>query len=624
MSNLTIKTRDDLVRLRDDIQAKTATYKYTVYVCGGAGCVSSHCDKVIAALRSAVDVARLAGDVRIVVTGCIGLCAQGPCMIVDSAAGGDTGDVFYGYLNPEKVQSIVGRHLQNGEVAKEFCYFDADRNEYLPYTKDIGFFSEQVKIALRNCGRVDFSAVEDYIAHDGYFALAKVLMELGREKTVQELIDSGLRGRGGAGFPLGVKWQSGMNQAGEEKYIICNADEGDPGAFMDRSVIEGDPHSIIEALAIGGFCIGAAQGFVYIRAEYPLAVERLGVALEQARSAGLLGKNILGTGFDFDIEIRIGAGAFVCGEETALMNSIEGKRGEPRQKPPFPFQVGLWGKPSIINNVETLANVPAIILKGAQWFASYGVGKSRGTKVFALAGDIVNSGIIEIPMGMTLRNIIYRMGGGMKNGKAFKAVQSGGPSGGCLTADHLDVSVDYENIAASGAIMGSGGLIAMDENTCLVDTARFFMEFVQDESCGHCVPCRNGTKRMLELLLKITSGRGELCDLDELSELAGTVNQTAMCQLGQTAPNPVLTTLRYFKDEYLAHVVDKRCPAHICKSLAVYSIDPDKCRGCTACVKKCPVGAISGELKKPHTIDTDKCIKCGACKDACKFDAVVL
>jgi NADH:ubiquinone oxidoreductase subunit F (NADH-binding) len=392
---------------------------------------------------------------------------------------------------------------------------------------------------------------------------------------------------------------------------------------MDRSVLEGDPHSIIEAMIIGGFVIGANKGYVYVRAEYPLAVERLGKALEQAKECGLLGTDILGTGVNFDIEIRIGAGAFVCGEETALINSIEGRRGEPRQKPPFPFQAGLWNVPTIINNVETLANVPAIILKGAAWFASFGVGKSRGTKVFALAGDIVNSGIIEIPMGMTLRNIIFKIGGGMKDGKAFKAVQSGGPSGGCLTVDHLDTSVDYESLSAMGAIMGSGGLIAMDENTCLVDTARFFMEFVQDESCGHCVPCRNGTKRMLELLLKITSGRGELSDLDELQNLAVTVGATAMCGLGQTAPNPVLTTMKYFKDEYIAHVVDKKCPAHVCKSLRVYSIDADKCRGCTACAKKCPTGAITGELKKPHTINTDKCIKCGACKDACKFDAVV-
>jgi NADH:ubiquinone oxidoreductase subunit F (NADH-binding)/(2Fe-2S) ferredoxin/NAD-dependent dihydropyrimidine dehydrogenase PreA subunit len=612
-----IRNKDDLVRLRDTIRDKVSTYKYTAYVCGGAGCVSSHCDKVVEALNKAVLSGGLSKDVRVVVTGCIGLCAYGPCMIVEPDG------VFYGNLTPEKVQAVVDRHLKGGQIAKEFCYYDEEKGDYIPHMKDIGFFSEQVRIALRNCGRVDFSSIEDYIANDGYFAATKVIMDMGREKTVQELIDSGLRGRGGAGFPTGIKWQSGMNAPGDQKYLICNADEGDPGAFMDRSVLEGDPHSVIEAMIIGGYVIGANKGYVYVRAEYPLAVERLGKALEQAKERGLLGKNILGTGVEFDIEIRIGAGAFVCGEETALINSIEGRRGEPRQKPPFPFQAGLWNVPTIINNVETLANVPAIIIKGAQWFASFGVGKSRGTKVFALAGDIVNPGIIEIPMGMTLRNIIYKMGGGMKNGKAFKAVQSGGPSGGCLTADHLDVSVDYESLSAAGAIMGSGGLIAMDENTCLVDTARFFMEFVQDESCGHCVPCRNGTKRMLELLLKITSGRGELSDLDELQELAVTVGATAMCGLGQTAPNPVLTTLKYFKDEYIAHVMDKKCPAHVCSALRVYSIDTEKCRGCTACAKKCPVGAITGEVKKPHTINTDKCIKCGACHDACKFDAVV-
>jgi NADH:ubiquinone oxidoreductase subunit F (NADH-binding)/(2Fe-2S) ferredoxin/NAD-dependent dihydropyrimidine dehydrogenase PreA subunit len=617
-----IKNINDLTNLRDSVQKQLATYKKTVYVCGGAGCVSSHCDEIVKALKASVSENGLDRDVRIVVTGCIGLCAHGPCMIVAGETGLDTDGVFYGLLTPEKVQAITERHLKGGSIVKEYCYFDDEKGEYQPYVNDIGFFSEQVKIALRNCGRTDFTSIEDYIGRDGYFALAKVLMEMGREKTVQELIDSGLRGRGGAGFPLGVKWQSGMNQAGEVKYMICNADEGDPGAFMDRSIIEGDPFGLIEALIIGGYVIGAVKGFVYIRAEYPLAVERLSAALEQARAAGLLGENILDSGFSFDIEIRIGAGAFVCGEETALINSIEGRRGEPRQKPPFPFQRGLWDQPTIINNVETLANVPAIILKGAEWFAAYGVGRSRGTKVFALAGDIVNSGIIEIPMGMTLRNIIYKIGGGMKDGKAFKAVQSGGPSGGCLTADHLDVSVDYESLSAMGAIMGSGGLIAMDENTCLVDTARFFMEFVQDESCGHCVPCRNGTKRMLELLLKITSGRGEEKDLTDLEELAKTVGATAMCGLGQTAPNPVLTTLRYFKDEYMAHVVDKKCPAHICKALSIYSINPDKCIGCTSCAKKCPVGAISGEVKKVHTIDTDKCIKCGVCKDTCRFGAV--
>lgn len=612
-----IQNIDDLIKLRDSVQAQASTYKYTIYVCGGAGCVSTHCDAIVKALKGAVENGGLAKDVRVVVTGCIGLCAHGPCMVVDPDG------VFYGYLTPEKIQTIVDKHLKGGEIVEEFCYYDEDKSAYLPFMKDIAFFSEQVKIVLRNCGRVDFSSIEDSIGHDSYFALAKVLKDMGREKTVQELLDSGLRGRGGAGFPTGIKWQSGMNAVSDQKYLICNADEGDPGAFMDRSVLEGDPHSIIEAMIIGGYVIGADKGYVYVRAEYPLAVDRLTIALEQARECGLLGENILSSGLNFDIEIRIGAGAFVCGEETALINSIEGKRGEPRQKPPFPFQSGLWSEPTIINNVETLANIPVIILNGAEWFASFGVGKSRGTKVFALAGDIVNSGIIEIPMGLTLRNIIYNIGGGMKDGKAFKAVQSGGPSGGCLTSEHLDVSVDYESLTAMGAIMGSGGLIAMDEDTCLVDTARYFMEFVQDESCGHCVPCRNGTKRMLELLLKITAGRGELEDLEELKSLAVTIGATSMCSLGQTAPNPVLTTLKYFHDEYIAHVVDKKCPAHICKSLSVYTIDAVKCRGCTACVKKCPVDAIRGEVKKPHTIDTEKCIKCGACYDVCKFDAVL-
>lgn len=615
---LTINKLQDLEEVKAKVQAETADYRHTIYVCGGAGCVSSHCTEVVQALKKAIALRGLSTEVRVVVTGCVGLCAYGPCMIVEPDG------VFYGNLTPDKVKVIIDRHLIGERVVEEYCYFDDDRQEYVPYTKDIPFFNDQVKIALRNCGRVDFTSIEDYIAHDGYFALAKVVNEMGQEKTVEELIASGLRGRGGAGFPLGVKWQSGMNAKGDQKYIICNADEGDPGAFMDRSILEGDPHSVIEALIIGGYTIGANNGYVYVRAEYPLAVERLSDAIKEAHGAGLLGKNILGSGFDFDLEIRIGAGAFVCGEETALINSIQGLRGEPRQKPPFPFQQGLWDKPTIINNVETLANVPAIILKGAEWFASYGVGRSKGTKVFALAGDIKNSGIIEIPMGMPLRNVIFNMGGGMKDGKAFKAVQSGGPSGGCLTADHLDVSVDYESLSAMGAIMGSGGLIAMDENTCLVDTARYFMEFVQDESCGHCVPCRIGTKRMLEILQRITSGNGRLEDIDMLETLAKTVGDTAMCGLGQTAPNPVLTTLRYFKDEYIAHVVDKKCPAHVCTALNTYSIDPDKCRGCTLCARNCPASAITGEKGQPHTIDTSKCVKCGNCITKCNFGAIEL
>ena len=616
---LKIKTPEDLTELRQSFREQTEGYRHTIYVCGGAGCVSSHSDDVVQALKKAMALRGLSQEVRMVVTGCVGLCAQGPCMIVDPDG------VFYGNLTPEKVKMIVDRHLIGGRPIEEYCYYDTVKEQYIPYTKDLPFFSKQVKIALRNVGRIDFSSVEDYIGHDGYFALAKVLTDWGREKTIEEITASGLRGRGGAGFPTGVKWKSGHDQPGEQKYIICNADEGDPGAFMDRSILEGDPHSVIEALIIGGYCIGANKGFVYVRAEYPLAIERLTDAIEQARAVGLLGRNILGSGFDFELEIRIGAGAFVCGEETALINSIEGKRGEPRQKPPFPFQSGLWGCPTIINNVETLANICAIINKGADWFSAYGVGRSKGTKVFALAGDIVNSGIIEIPMGISMREIIYDIGGGMKDGRKFKSVQSGGPSGGCLTEEHLDVSVDYESLAAAGAIIGSGGLIAMDENTCMVDTARYFMEFIQDESCGHCVPCRIGTKRMLEMLQRMTNGEeSDVEEIDNLETLANTVSATAMCALGQTAPNPVLTTLKYFREEYIAHVRDKKCPAHVCAALKEYSIDPEKCKGCGMCARGCPVGAITGEKAKPHAIDEAACIKCGSCKAVCRFDAVVL
>ena len=616
--SLKIKTPADLEELRENFVKRTSGFRHTIYICGGAGCISSHSDDVVQALKKAMALRGLAQEVRLVSTGCIGLCAQGPCMIVDPDG------VFYGNLTPEKVRMIVDRHLIGGKIVKECCYFDGPTQEYIPYTKDLPFFNKQVKIALRNVGRIDFGSIEDYIGHDGYFALAKVLTDWGRDKTIEEVTAAGLRGRGGAGFPTGVKWKSGHDQPGDQKYIICNADEGDPGAFMDRSILEGDPHSVIEALLIGGYCIGANKGFVYVRAEYPLAIERLTEAIDQARGTGLLGTDILSTGFDFDLEIRIGAGAFVCGEETALINSIEGKRGEPRQKPPFPFQSGLWGCPTIINNVETLANIPAVINHGAEWFYGFGVGRSKGTKVFALAGDIVNSGIIEIPMGISMRELIYDIGGGMKDGKKFKSVQSGGPSGGCLTEDHLDVSVDYESLAAAGAIIGSGGLIAMDENTCMVDTARYFMEFIQDESCGHCVPCRVGTKRMLELLQRMTTGEADIDDIENLETLATTVSETAMCALGQTAPNPVLTTIKYFRDEYIAHVRDKKCPAHVCTALKEYSIDPEKCKGCGMCAKGCPVNAISGEKAQPHVIDADKCIKCGSCKGVCRFDAVIL
>jgi NADH:ubiquinone oxidoreductase subunit F (NADH-binding)/(2Fe-2S) ferredoxin len=608
----------DLQSVKDEFLDSVKDYRYTVIVCGGTGCVSSHCADVMTALKKQYSVRGLRDEVRIVESGCIGLCALGPTVVVEPDG------VFYCNMTPEKIIQVVDKHLIGGNIVMDYTFLDENTGEHIPYMKDIPFFKDQVKIALRNCGTIDYDSIEEYISRGGYFAFKKAVETLGRQGVYEELKASGLRGRGGAGFPTGTKWESGYNAAGDQKYIVCNADEGDPGAFMDRSILEGDPHSIIEAMMLGGYTIGANKGYVYVRAEYPIAVERLSEAIETARAFGLLGENILGTGFSFDVEIRIGAGAFVCGEETALLNSIEGKRGEPRQKPPYPFQKGLFGCPTIINNVETLANVPAIILNGAEWYAAYGVGRSKGTKVFALAGDIRYSGIIEIPMGMHMGDIVYTIGGGLKEGRAFKAIQSGGPSGGCLTKDHLDVSVDYESLSAMGAIMGSGGLIVMDENTCMVDTARYFMDFVQDESCGHCVPCRIGTKRMLELLQKIVAGKGEAGDLDALEILANTVKDTAMCGLGQTAPNPVLTTLKYFREEYEAHVLHKTCPAHVCRDMMTYVIDPEKCRGCTLCARNCPMGAISGTVKEPHVIDKEKCSRCGTCISNCKFGAIAV
>lgn len=610
-----IKSVADLQNVKTQFLADAAKYRKTVRVCGGAGCISSNCKNVSKAFKDCSQKNSLQ-DVRFVETGCIGMCAQGPLAVVEPEG------VLYVNMTPEKAEEIVEKHLKGEKIVEEYTFLDPTTKKHIPLLKDVPFYKDQIKIALRNCGSIDYASVEEYIANDGYFAIAKAIHELGREGVLSELEKSGLRGRGGAGFPTAIKWTSGYKAPEGQKYMVCNADEGDPGAFMDRSILEGDPHSIIEGMMLGGYTIGANKGFVYVRAEYPIAVERLAKAIEAAKACGILGDHILGSDFSFDLEIRMGAGAFVCGEETALMNSVEGRRGEPRQKPPFPFQKGLFGCPTIINNVETLANVPVIIVKGGDWYASYGVGRSKGTKVFALAGDIVNSGIVEIPMGMKLRDVIFNIGGGMKGGKAFKAVQSGGPSGGCLTKDHLDVSVDYESLSAMGAIMGSGGLIAMDENTCLVDTARFFMDFVQDESCGHCLPCRVGTKRILEILQRIVAGKGKDGDIEELYELSDTIKETAMCGLGQTAPNPVLTTLKYFLDEYKAHIYDKKCPAHVCKALAIYTIDPEKCKGCTACARQCPANAITGAIKKVHTIDTDKCIKCGQCVATCKFGAI--
>ena len=558
-----IKNSAMLAEIKQDYIEKRKFFKRQVLVCGGAGCISSHCGEVQEALKKSLADHQLESEVEILVTGCMGTCAAGPVLLVEPDG------IFYTAMNPQKVADLVERHLVHGEVCEEYTFYDTEEERYIPKLDDIPFFKEQVRIALRNCGRMEFASIEAYIARDGYAAAAKALDHLSREEVVEIVKASGLRGRGGAGFPTGIKWESGMKAVSEDgqKYMVCNADEGDPGAFMDRSILEGDPHSIIEGMMLGAYAIGADKGYVYVRAEYPIAVERLSDAIGQARERGLLGTDILGSGFQFDLEIRIGAGAFVCGEETSLLASIEGKRGEPRQKPPFPFERGLFDKPTIINNVETLANAAPIILNGAAWYRQFGTEKSAGTKVFALAGDIINAGIIEVPLGIRLGDIIYKIGGGITGGRKFKAIQSGGPSGGCLTGEHLNTAVDYESLAKLGAIMGSGGLVVMSENTCMVDTARYFMDFIRDESCGKCLPCRNGTKRMLEILERITEGRGEEGDLELLEELAETIRQTAMCGLGQTAPNPVLSTLRYFRNEYEEHIYEKHCRAGVCSEL---------------------------------------------------------
>ena len=593
-------------------------YRSHVLICGGTGCSSSGSQKVQDVLEQELKAQGLEEEIAIVRTGCFGLCENGPVMIVYPEGS------FYSRVTPEDVKEIVSEHLLKGRIVQRLLYkdsIDADTDTIKSLDKT-PFYEKQKRVALRNCGVIDPEIIDEYIAYDGYQALGKVLTEMTPEEVIETLKASGLRGRGGAGFPTGVKWSFAAVQPGPEKYVCCNADEGDPGAFMDRSVLEGDPHVVIEAMIIAGYAIGAHQGFIYVRAEYPIAVKRLRIAIGQAREYGLLGKDILGSGFDFDLDIRLGAGAFVCGEETALMTSIEGKRGEPRPRPPFPAVKGLFQKPTILNNVETYANIPQIILKGADWFASMGTEKSKGTKVFALGGKIKNTGLVEIPMGTTLREIVEEIGGGIPNGKKFKAAQTGGPSGGCIPAEHFDVPIDYDNLIAIGSMMGSGGLIVMDEDNCMVDIAKFFLEFTVDESCGKCTPCRIGTKRMYEILDNITKGQGTLEDLDKLEELANYIKANSLCGLGQTAPNPVLSTLRYFKDEYIAHVVEKRCPAGVCKSLLSFTIDPDKCKGCTLCSRKCPVDAISGKVKEPHVIDQSKCIKCGTCIDLCKFGAI--
>ncbi len=592
-------------------------YRSHVLICGGTGCSSSNSQLIIDEMEKEIELAGLSEEVKVVKTGCFGLCALGPIMIIYPEGS------FYSEVKPSDAHEIVQEHLLKGRIVKRLLYQETvQEGNNVKSLNETNFYAKQHRVALRNCGVINPENIDEYIAVDGYAALGKVLTEMTPQQVIDTILASGLRGRGGAGFPTGRKWSFAAVNEADQKYVCCNADEGDPGAFMDRSILEGDPHVVLEAMAIAGYAIGASQGYIYVRAEYPIAVHRLQIAIKQAREYGLLGKDIFGTGFNFDIDLRLGAGAFVCGEETALMTSIEGHRGEPRPRPPFPALKGLFQKPTILNNVETYANVPQIILKGADWFASMGTEKSKGTKVFALGGKINNTGLVEVPMGTTLREIIEEIGGGIPNGKKFKAAQTGGPSGGCIPAEHLDVPIDYDNLIAIGSMMGSGGLIVMDEDTCMVDIAKFFLEFTVDESCGKCTPCRVGTKRMYEILDKITRGQATMEDLDKLEELCYYVKNNALCGLGQTAPNPILSTLRYFRDEYIAHIKDKTCPAGVCKHLMKYTIDPDKCKGCTLCARNCPVGAISGTIKKPHVIDNSKCIKCGACMEKCRFGAI--
>ena len=592
------------------------TYRTHVLVCGGTGCTSSGSARIRERLEKEIEANGLSDEVCVCKTGCSGLCALGPIMIVYPEG------TFYSMVQEEDIPEIVTEHLLKGNVVKHLLYEETVKADKIIPLNETNFYKKQHRVALRNCGVINPEKIDEYIGTGGYEALGIVLTEKKPEDVIQILLDSGLRGRGGAGFPTGLKWKFAAGNDADQKYVCCNADEGDPGAFMDRSILEGDPHAVLEAMAIAGYAIGASQGYIYVRAEYPIAVQRLEIAIEQAREYGLLGKNIFDSGFDFDIELRLGAGAFVCGEETALMTSIEGNRGEPRPRPPFPALKGLFQKPTILNNVETYANIPQIIVNGPEWFASMGTEKSKGTKVFALGGKIHNTGLVEIPMGTTLREIVEEIGGGVPNGKKFKAAQTGGPSGGCIPAEHLDIPIDYDNLLSIGSMMGSGGLIVMDEDTCMVDIAKFFLEFTVDESCGKCTPCRIGTRRMLEILEKITKGQATMEDLDKLEELCYHLQSNSLCALGQTAPNPVLSTLRYFRDEYIAHIVDKKCPAGVCKDLLQYKIDPDKCKGCTLCARTCPADAIIGKVKEVHMINPEKCIKCGACMEKCSFGAI--
>ena len=593
-----------------------AKYRMHLLVCGGTGCRASQSEEIVSNLEKFINEAGLKDEVQVVTTGCFGFCEKGPIVKVHPD------NVFYVEVKPGDAEELVKEHVVKGRIVERLLFVEPTLNQKINEHQEMPFYKKQIRVALRNCGVIDPENMDEYISMDGYQALGKVLSEFKPDEVVQEIKKSGLRGRGGGGFPTGLKWEAATRYPADQKYVVCNADEGDPGAFMDRSILEGDPHTVLEAMAINGYAIGASIGYIYIRAEYPLAIKRLQIAIKQAKEVGLLGENILGSGFNFDIDIRYGAGAFVCGEETALLHSIEGSRGEPTNKPPFPAEKGLWDKPTTVNNVETFANIPPIFLKGPEWFASIGTEKSKGTKVFALAGKVNNVGLVEVPMGTSLREIIFDIGGGIKNNKKFKSVQTGGPSGGCIPASNLDTPIDYDNLTKIGSMMGSGGMIVLDEDDCMVNVAKFYLEFTMDESCGKCTACRIGNKRLHETLSKITSGKGTLQDIENLKELGDIIKDTSLCGLGQTSPNPVLSTIHHFYDEYLAHVVDKKCPAGVCTALLNYSIIEEKCVGCTACARVCPVKCISGEVKKTHTINQESCIKCGACMATCKFKAI--
>ena len=611
LENIRKEKREEL-DLRVNQNAKTI--EKHILVCHGTGCTSSKSPKIIENLNKLIKEKNIS-NVRVIQTGCFGLCAKGPIVVIRPE------DTFYAHVKPDDCEEIIQKHIIEGNIVERLLCKDID-GTVVNRLDELNFYKKQKRIALKNCGKIDPEEIDEYIAFDGYKALQKVLLEMTNEDVISEITNSGLRGRGGAGFPTGKKWSFAKQEISDQKYIVCNADEGDPGAFMDRSILEGDPHSVLEAMAIAGYAIGATQGYIYVRAEYPIAVQRLKIAIKQAREYGLLGKNIFNTGFDFDIDIRLGAGAFVCGEETALLESIEGKRGQPRVKPPYPASKGLFGKPTVINNVETLANITRIILKGAKWYSSIGTENSKGTKVFALGGNVNNVGLVEVPMGTTLREIVYDIGGGIPNNRKFKAAQTGGPSGGCIPLEHLDTPIDYESLAKIGSMMGSGGLIVMDETKCMVDIARFYLDFTVSESCGKCTPCRIGTKRMLEILEKMCNGEAQESDLNKLEKLAHAIQKSAICGLGQTAPNPVLSTMKYFKDEYREHVLYSKCRAGYCKALSTIQINTEKCRGCGICKRNCPVNAISGEVKQPHKIDEEICIKCGTCVEKCPFQAI--